>query len=159
MSPPSPVMIKEVTNELFLIMKTRVGSPTMAYIDKELTPILAELLTLGPRCEDHPTFRQLFDWLVHPQRTLEEFNYVVGPLGHHVYLVMCEHFSKYMYNRSCRYSVYLGQAAAEALAVKCPILEGPWEHAAWLVVRILRYYDLGGLPSDRLTAWIIFDRE
>ena len=97
MCPPTSDMIKAVYNELFLVMETPIGSPAVAHIDKELTPILTELfLTLGPRIENHPTIRQLVNWLVHPQRTVDEFNYVVGPLGHHVYMVMCEHFYDYI---------------------------------------------------------------
>ena len=153
--PPSSDMIKSVYNELFTIMEIPVGRPDMAEIDRELTPLLAELLTLGPRQENHPSVRQLFHWLVHPTRTVDEFNYVVGPLSHHVYIVMCDHFYSYMHKRMFRYPIYCGQAAAEALSVKSPVLEGPWEHSAWLLVRLLRYYDQGGLPSDRLNDWII----
>ena len=152
---PTSDMIKDVYNELACIMEAPVGTPEMADIDRELTPILTELMTLGPYSENHPSVRQLLNWFLQPQCTVSEINYVIGPLGHHVYLVMCDHFYDYMYKRQFRYPIYLGQAAAEALAVKCPILKGPWEHTAWLVVRLLRYYDLGGLPSDHLTAWII----
>ena len=50
-------------------------------IDKELTPIIAELITLGPENDEHPSVRQLFNWLVDPQRTGEEYAYVVGSLS------------------------------------------------------------------------------
>ena len=136
---------------LTLIMHTPVGTPATTDIDRELTPLLAKLMTLGPQSENHPVFRQLLKWMVNPQHTANDINYVIGPLGAHV-----EKFYN-ICNDPLFFFVYLGQAAAEALALKSPILEGPWEHTAWLVVYLLRLYDKdrGGLLSDHLTAWII----
>ena len=138
-------------------MHTPVGTSATTDIDRELTPLLVDLMTLGPQSENHPVFRQLLKWLVNPQRTANDINYVIGPLGAHVEFVMVYNFCNNTYDPHL-FFVYLGQVAAEALALKSPILEGPWEHTAWLVVNMLRFYDdKGGLrrPSDHLTAWII----
>ncbi|CAL4187303.1 unnamed protein product, partial [Meganyctiphanes norvegica] len=52
---------------------------------------------------------------------------------------------------SSAYPAVLCLAAAEALAVKCPILEGSWEYAAWMVVFIVESHELSGIVSN----WII----
>ena len=130
-------------------MHTPVGTLATTDIDRELTPLLVDLLTLGPQSENHPVFRQLLKWLVNPQRTANDINYVIVWM---VYNLCNNTYVPHIF------FVYLGQVAAEALALKSPILEGPWEHTAWLVVNLLRFYDdKGGLqrPSDHLTAWII----
>ena len=48
--------------------------------------------------------------------------------------------------------------AAEALAVRNPVLEGPWEYAAWFVVflnsKYCKEYNYG-IPSDNLIDWLI----
>jgi len=55
-------------------------------------------------------------------------------------------------------SVYVGKVAAEALAARRHILEGPWETAAWFVIRLNGAYDpdVFGFASDRdgsSTCW------
>ena len=55
-----------------------VGDITnMVHLARELTPIFATLRTLGPGNDHHPAVRQLFNWLADPQRTGEEFHYVI----------------------------------------------------------------------------------
>ena len=126
-------------------------------LDRDLTPILAELVTLEPGNKQHPTVRQLFDWLVNPQRTSEEYIYVLGELAERVFSVMEEHFSEYM--RDGMDFPYLCVTAAEALAVRCPVLKGPWEEAAWTLISTTFRIHLDDptvlRASERLTAWII----
>ncbi|CAL4112102.1 unnamed protein product, partial [Meganyctiphanes norvegica] len=63
--------------------ETPVGTTAMSDIDRELTPILAELMALEPGNVHHPTARKLSNWLMDSQRTVEEFMYVIGPLWNH----------------------------------------------------------------------------
>ncbi|CAL4115477.1 unnamed protein product [Meganyctiphanes norvegica] len=132
--------------------------PDRAVIDKELTPILAELVTLGPSNDQHPAIRNLFNWLVNSQRTGEEFTYVIGELIYEVCMIMEEHFLDYMYNEGDCTNIC--KIAAESLAIKCPVLEGPWEHAAWALVMLIHFkhnqYDYNySAASDYLCAWTI----
>ncbi|CAL4064023.1 unnamed protein product [Meganyctiphanes norvegica] len=126
-------------------MSATVGTPAKAILDREMTPILAELMTL--KNKNHSAFEQLFKWLVDPQRTGEEFYYIIGPLRQHVAKIMQEHFRQYVFNVDC-----LIKVAMEALAVKCPTLEGPWELAAWtLVSESELYYKVWELESGLFT--------
>ncbi|CAL4125072.1 unnamed protein product [Meganyctiphanes norvegica] len=124
-------------------MSATVGTPAKAILDREMTPILAELMTL--KNKNHSAFEQLFKWLVEPHRTGEEFYYIIGPLRQHVAEIMQEQFSQYVFNVDC-----LIKVAMEGLAVKCPTLEGPWEHAAWILVAESELYykdiELGRYP-------------
>ena len=94
----------------------------MVEIASKLTPILAEMFTLGPGNNHHPAIGQLFNWLIEPQRTGEEFNYAIGELADDVSGVMQEHFTDYLYDEIDL--PYLCSTAAEALAVRCHILKG-----------------------------------
>ena len=113
-------------------MYQTVETQAMAELNKELMPILAELFTLNPTNKDHPAFQSTFNWLVDPQRTGEEFSYVIGPLHQYVYDAMCENSDAY-FNKNSYDNIGM-VAAAEAIAIKCPVLEGPWEHAGWILV-------------------------
>ena len=48
-------------------------------LDKEVMPILNKVM--GTNTYDKHSEKLLFDWLVDPKHTVEEFNYVLGPLG------------------------------------------------------------------------------
>ena len=52
---------------------------------------------------------------------------------------------------------HLGRVAAEAIAIKYPILEGPWEHVAWLIVEENIGYSKAkrDIMSDNFIAWIM----
>ncbi|CAL4115480.1 unnamed protein product [Meganyctiphanes norvegica] len=135
-----------------------VYTPDRIELDKELTPILAELVTLGPGKDQHTAARNLFNWLVNSQRTGEEFSYVIGELVYEVSAIMEEHFLEYVYREG--YCTSLCKVAAEALAMKCPVLEGSWEQAAWALVMLIDIkhnqfdYDYSA-ASNYLCAWII----
>ncbi|CAL4119625.1 unnamed protein product [Meganyctiphanes norvegica] len=154
MQAPTTDKIKEVQSQLKSIMDTPVG--TQPYICLSLRPTLVKLAKIEvchpfPPLWSPPAFRKLYNWFAHPKRTANEFNYVLGPLRHDVKL------EKDYYGG---YPLFLGQAAAEALAVKSPVLEGSWELTAWLVVRAMRstdpkYHSFGNIASNRLSAWII----
>ena len=124
-----------------------VGTPSLAVVDRELTPILAELSTLGPGNDQHLSCRQLFNWLVDPQCTVLEFNYIIGSLAPHVYDIMEG-------RRTC---IYLGKIAAEALAMRSPVLEGSWEATAWMLQGMNNKYNSAeyGCASDQFITWII----
>ena len=107
---------------------TAVGTPVMAELDREMTPVLADLMTLGTEGNlgtgnvGYPAAKKLFDWLVEPNRTAEEFTYVLGPLKWHVLEIMMQNFRRYVYDDYCYGAVDI--VAAEALAAKNLILGG-----------------------------------
>ena len=119
-------------------MSVSVGTPAMADLEREMTPILAEVCTLGPGEHEHSAVKELCNWFEYSQRTVEEFNYVIGPLLNHVHDDI-DHFESYFDN--------LGKFALEFLAIKRPILEGPWELSAWILVLRCTYfkYNFGSL--------------
>ncbi|CAL4085527.1 unnamed protein product [Meganyctiphanes norvegica] len=134
----------EDVERLLVDLSAKDGTPHQICLDKELRPILTDLVKLGPGNEKHPSVIQLFNWLVDPHHTGEEFTYVIGPLAKNVYnLVHCP---------------YLGKVAAEALAVRCPVLAGFWEQAVWLLISLNSSYskDVYGAASDQLSFWIIY---
>ena len=139
-------------NALMVEMDEKVGHPSMADIDKKLTPILEELAILGPGNQDHSALKQLYTWLVEPQRTGEEFHYVIQPLFRFAQANM--HDKGILDDDSC---LYLGKVVAEALAVRRPVLVGPWEVALWCVVYEIsyNYKDEYGVSSERLTDWLV----
>lgn len=137
-----------------------VGTPDRTQLNRKLTPILAELVTLKPGNEQHPVVTQLFNLLVDPQLTGEEYTYIIGELAEEVFRVMEQHFPDYMYDKVC--FPYLCVTASEALAVRCPVLEGLWEEAAWTLLvttyckQPYKFFVSNDLVvSDRLSAWII----
>ena len=129
-------------------VKDQVGQGTMDEIENKLERTLEELVSLRPgNYYHHPSISKIFNWLVDSQRTPEEFSYVVGPMGR-CELDLNGHFK----------NLYLGLIAAEALAVKRPVLKGPWRYAAWFVVWLNSEYRSEynyGVPSDNLSDWII----
>ena len=149
MAEPIEMMSIADNNELCRIMDTPVGTPDTIDIDKELQPLLEKLIILGPppHSENHPAYRQLLRWLVNPQRTTNEINYVIGPLGRHV----CIRFRhRFTYDHRRFSLVYLGLAAVETLALKSPVLQGPLGYTAWLELSLLIFYVKDKFPSDHL---------
>ena len=127
----------------------KFGHPSMAEIDKNLRPILEEVAILGPGNQDHPAVQQLYSWLVEPQFTGEEFLYIIQPLFRDVQNIK---YDEQMFDEdSC---FYVGKVAAEALAVRSPLLEGYWERAMWCVVYEFSGYlkNEYGVASECLTS-------
>ena len=155
----SPTLTDEVKCLMAAVKPQEVGTLAMAEVDRELIPIIAELATLGPGNDQHPTVRQLFNWLADPQRTAKEFIYVLGPLELHVCSIMVDHFNQYVSvdTEETTCCIYLCKVAAEALAARCPVLEGSWETAAWYVEASNCNYLSSdyGFASDRFSSWII----
>ena len=116
-------------------------------LDRELKPILVEVMKLESGNDQHPAVNQLFNWLVDHQRTGEEFNYVIGELAQAV---------AYEVDDEGLYHMYLCTTAARALAMKCPVLEGAWEQAAWTLLVVTRSWHNGTIACDHLSAWIIY---
>ena len=126
----------------------KLHSLSMEALDKELMPVLAEVMELNKHYEgmdDHPSVQWLFKWFSLPERTADEFYYVVGSL-----LDKITHYAR-------GEAIYVLRAAAEALAVRCPVLDGRWDDVAWVIAG-----DLGewknksyGQGSSRLSNWII----
>ena len=90
--------------------------------------------------DQHPAVNQLFNWLV-------QFNYVIGELAQAV---------AYEVDDEGLYHMYLCTTAAQALAMKCPVLEGAWEQAAWTLLIITRSWHIGTISCDHLSSWIIY---
>ena len=134
-----------------------IGTLDRVELAMELTPILTELVNLQPGNYQHPAVRQLSEWLEDPQRTGEEFTYVIGELAEAVSCDMGKEDQDEVYLR------YLGKVASEALVVKCPILKDSWEEAAWVVLYLCDNYffwenfDKQDYASERLSNWIIPD--
>ena len=82
---------KDKIEILLVSMSTKVGTPMMENVDKELTPILEELMREGPELNTTAASR-LYNWLTVPNRTEEEFSYVIGPLKWHVMKQKIQHF-------------------------------------------------------------------
>lgn len=135
-------------NKIMMQVAEQINELIYVGIEDTLTPTLEEVVALGPgNYQRHPAISKLFKWLVDPQRTVHEFNYVVGPLGQYTF----EYYGRFK-------NLYLGLVAAEALAVRNPILDGPWKHTAWFVVwlnsEFCKEYNYG-TASDNLSDWII----
>ena len=118
---------------------------SMDALDKELMSKLSELTELNEGKDDHPSVQWLFKWFSVPGRTANEFFYVVRDMRDKV--------TNYDEDKA----IYILRAAAEALAVRCPVLEGRWYDVAWTIT-----YNLGewryksyGQGSSRLSNWII----
>ena len=136
-------------------MSSSVNSPAMEDIYREMSPILTELLKLKPGNNNHPTVKNLFNWLVDPKRTGEEFSYVVGPLQHHLAEVLDEIDEDY--GNCYDDGSYIGKMGLEAMSIICPILDGHWEKAAFFLAQENCCYSQKkqGAVSDRLSSWII----
>lgn len=130
-------------------------------LDRELTPVLEEMLTIEPDFDHHPASGNLFNWLVDPRHTGEEYSYVIGELADRVSSSIEEnaiegHFTDYVLdNDEATFDIY--RSAAEALAFRCPVLEGSWELAAWTLVTSTETKHQGGAEylSARFSDWII----
>ena len=90
-------------------MSSSVISLDRIALERELTPILTQLLTLAEGNYQDPVINQFFKWLLDTKCTGEEFNYVIGDLAHSI--------------AEDENHVYLCIVAAQALSVKSPILE------------------------------------
>ena len=95
----------------------------------------------------HPAVRQLFNWLVNPDRTGKEFTYVIGELADNVAYDVLDADEDHM---------YLCITAAQAMAVKYHVLEGAWEQAAWTLLIVAGSRHHGSISSDYLSDWIIY---
>lgn len=148
----SSARVKEVRSQLEALNAAPVTTSAKVVIDREMTPIIEELLMLQPWNDQYPAVTQLFNWLVEPNRTAGEFVYVVRHLGKDVYYTMQEEYDVPDEDRCS-----LGKIATEALAAKGLVLEDQWELAAWFVVWFAEYYDFAtyGSVSDHASAWII----
>ena len=149
-------------------------------LDKELMPVIAQLMGLSPdQCDEHnPSVIWLRVWLSKPQRTVEEFLYVVHHLQEKVLSLVeayyygtddraveefcmitglqhdhaCKLFDLYQEDKA----VCVIKTAAEALSVHSPVLEGKWEKVAWYIFGYLsKYYEMYGPGSSKLSNWII----
>ena len=67
----------EEAKSLFERRSATVGTPAMAELDREMTPILAEVMAVGRflilEVNEDPAATKLFDWLLDSKRTGEEF--------------------------------------------------------------------------------------
>ena len=126
-------------------------------INSEVTPILEELMTLnivdlGSNIMEHTTVKKLFKWLVDSNRSTHEFIYVIGALKWHV--------SKMHFKKTVFPCLLIDFIAVEALAMKETILDGPWEQAGWMLVKIEErlwnryYYSPMGTVSNHASIWI-----
>ncbi|CAL4120380.1 unnamed protein product [Meganyctiphanes norvegica] len=128
----------------------------------EMRPILEKITDLGPGENRDAAMSQLSSWLKDEKRNVEEFNYVVGPLG----MQVCDYYYDYMRAEgllrirdrfcACRFFACQALEAAEALVVESPVLKGPWEHLAWFAIylRIIRLQEF--VPaSNSYCEWII----
>ena len=86
--PNVPSSAIDIRRQMLEKLIAPVGDPssTMVHVDKEMTTTLVDVATLCPGNDHHPAVRYLFNWLVCPQRTAEEFNYLIGPLQEHIYI-------------------------------------------------------------------------
>lgn len=147
-----------VVEELRSRLTIKMDDSKKTEINKQLLPDLLTLTMLRPRMDQHSAVKKLFKWMLDPQRSADEFLYVIGPLGKSAWDIMEDiNYGYYIQYKNIGYSMYLAKVAAEALAVQCPILDGPWEHVMWLVLAFFGSYrtDIYGFPSDCLSAWII----
>ena len=111
-----------VRSQLPDLLDAPVWTSATARLDRELTPILAELVTLGPGNDEHPAVQQLLNWLSDPaQCTVDDFNYVVGPLGNHVKLIMEKQFKRYLCKEYDGCSEYLAWISAKRLPEELPL--------------------------------------
>ena len=84
-------------NYSVLLGITNTPITNTAEIDQFLKPVLVELVPVDGPNENKPAFKKLLAWLMHPQRTVEEINYVLGSLGEEVFWK--EHY-KFLSNKS-----------------------------------------------------------
>ncbi|CAL4126208.1 unnamed protein product [Meganyctiphanes norvegica] len=127
-------------------------------LDRELTPILAQLMTIPPDNDKDHDFVWLYQRLAQPNCSVDEFKYVIGTLQENVCQIMTDLFDDYVYDYGDDGDIcYVFKAAAEALAIRCPVLEGPWETVAWRIFGSLGEWKNKeyGPASTRLCTWII----
>ena len=140
-------LCREDAQELIDDLKYDFDESVAEELDRKVWPLFEKVSLLKPGDYRDPAVSQLFNCLVDPEFTVEEFNYVVGFMGLQVF------------NKSP--SPYLHLVVAEALAVKSTILVGLWEHATWFLTFLggsfsqQEEYLSEGLVSDRLNDWII----
>ena len=96
MSPPQSVVTSSEQMVSWYDSYAGYCTPDRPELDRELVPILAELETLGPGNNHHPSTRKIYNWLVDPQRTGDDFTYVIGELGHGVSCLMEDRFTKHL---------------------------------------------------------------
>ena len=123
---------KEVKT-LYDSMSAKVGTSSMAELEREVIPILTKLVRMRSMNKKHPVVKKLYKWLMDPRRTGQDFFYVVGPLMKYVMDTLC----KTHLIRNNSYDLFVAMIAAEVLAKKCPVLDGTWELAAWILVKVI----------------------
>ncbi|CAL4075046.1 unnamed protein product, partial [Meganyctiphanes norvegica] len=150
-------LLLKIRRDIDLAYAVSLDEP-LASLERELTPVLAQLMTLPPRNDHHPDVVWLYKWLAHPERSVEEFKHVVGKLQENVRLVMTRQFERYTENGCGGNSFYVARAGLEALASRCPVLEGPWEQVTKDILSVYDYTKSGGWygpGSNKLNDWII----
>ena len=85
-------------------------------------------MTLEPGNKDHPTIKQVFNWLMDKECTELEWRYLIGPLQKHVSDIM-DYFLYdgrygFKYHSHIAFGLHIGELVAEAIAIKCPVLKG-----------------------------------
>ena len=132
-----------------------ISKTEKSHINRELSPVLANLMTMKKRSDQHPAVRQFFKWLADPQRTSEEFSYVIENLPDDVAMFMKEHFPKYLYED--HYWMYLCTVTAQALGVTFPVVNGTMTRPAWTLVMVTQDKNDGfhRVAGAHLSAWII----
>ncbi|CAL4120406.1 unnamed protein product [Meganyctiphanes norvegica] len=133
-------------DDLIEQVQASMDETTVEKLNIEIRPVLENLSVSEPGENRETAVSQLSVWLNDTKRTGEEFSYVVGPLG----VQVCDYMTGNIIFYELVYEV------AEALAVKCPVLEGPWEHAAWFIIHLKNtlVLDFGTVSKD-LSEWII----
>ncbi|CAL4246154.1 unnamed protein product [Meganyctiphanes norvegica] len=126
-------------------------------VDRKVTPILAQLLTIPPGIVHHHDMLWLYNWLADPECSVEDFIYVNGDLGFDVMITMNRLFKSYVHGSG---SINKSRIVIEALAVRCRVIEGPWERLAWSVIDSLESYSAEqhaeyGHGSSKLSNWVI----
>ena len=149
-------------------------------LDRMLMPLIAQVMTLKPGNDNHPYVSRLCKWLSKPQVNVDMFLYVVGRLHSRVFHLMHDYkyfkreqvieefcnivgwhpdvdipmlFEKYTEEGGA----YVFRAAAEAMAIRDPVLEDRWVKVAYTLCRQLSgsYNKKFGFCSNRFSNWII----
>ena len=119
-------------------------------IDKELNPVLDRLMSTQPDFTNYQDVEYLCKWLTQPTRRVEEFRYVLRDM-----------FADFKMEYGCDSStIYTAKTITEALAIRCPILEGSWAMVVWHLINEFekhRQVNLAiyGSSSSILSTWII----
>lgn len=152
-------------NELIEQVRANTDHATIRRITRNIWPTLQYAGAVDHYYYEHHSIKRLVDYLLELYHRVEEFKYFVGPLTCDVFTEN-EYVADY-YNVEgleglfFRCPIYLVLATVEVLALKNPILEGPWEQVAWMITMIsnkfcndIKVYNKGRL-SRCISKWII----